>query len=124
MVEPAFALHLVLEISIPVRGRLDRCGIVGQVQSGQPLIRRNGSQTWLRADSAVDVFVLMSQAVIVAEGKQRTKLKLDSHGPARVVYFVLHDRRVLAPHHKNGLLDPETVDFKGENREWIEAELC
>src|SRR6266436_9674219 len=123
MIEPTFALHLALEVSIPVRGILDGRGVVRQVQSGQPLIRRNASQAGSRNDSAIDGVILMSQAVIIAEGEQRTKLKLDRAGFAGPQDFILHDRRVLALQHENGLLDLDTLNFKREDREWIEPEL-
>src|SRR5690242_18346747 len=119
MIEPAFAFRLVLEASIPVRCILYRRSVVGQVQSRQTRIRRKASHTGLRNGSAIEGIILTRQAVIVAEGKQRTKLQLDGAGFAGSLDFILHDRRVLALHHENGLLDPDTMNFKGEDREWI-----
>src|SRR5437016_12532320 len=65
----------------------------------------------------------MSQAVIIAESEQRAKLKEDCTGFAGALHFILHDCRVLALNHENGLLDMNTLNFKREDCEWLEAEL-
>ena len=93
------------------------------MQSGQPLIRRNTGQAGLRTDGAVDRAIFMSQAVIIAESEQRAKLKEDCTGFAGALHFILHDCRVLALNHENGLLDLNTLNFKREDWEWLEAEL-
>src|SRR5579864_6083815 len=93
------------------------------MQSGQPLIRRNTSQAGLRTDGAVDRAIFVSQAVIIAESEQGAKLKEDCTGFAGALHFILHDRRVLALNHENGLLDLNTLNFKREDGEWLEAEL-
>src|ERR1700757_1733541 len=93
------------------------------MQSVHPLIRRNTSQAGLRTDGAVDRAILMSEAVIVAEGEQRTQLKEDCTGFTSTLHFILHDCRVLALNHEDGLLDLNTLNFKREDGEWLEAEL-
>jgi hypothetical protein len=65
----------------------------------------------------------MSQAVIIAESEQRAKLKEDCTGFASALHFILHDCRVLPLNHENGLLDLNTLNFKREDGEWLEAEL-
>src|ERR1700757_5377087 len=93
------------------------------MQSVHPLIRRNTSQAGLRTDGAVHRAILMSEAVIIAEGEQRTQLKEHCTGVASALYFILHDCRVLALNHENGLLDLNTLNFKREDWEWLEAKL-
>ena len=40
-----------------------------------------------------------------------------------LLQFVLHHRAVLTLDHEHGLLDLDALDFVGEDRKWIKAEL-
>ena len=64
--------------------------------------------------------------MIVAECDQRPEFKPQTLGPFRMIVFlqlVLHDRAVLTLDHEHGLLDLDALDFVGEDRKWIKAEL-
>ena len=75
-VEPPLPFDGILKISIPVAIRIKLCVVMRKVQRGEIGIRLQGSDGFLCVHVPIDCAVLVSGAVIIAKGKQRSDLKL------------------------------------------------
>ena len=96
------------------------------MQRRQSLVRSEGRQSRTLFRVTIDGHIFMCGAVIVAECDQRPELKPQTVEPFRMIVFlqlILHHRAVLAMDHEHGLLDLDTLNFVGEVRKWIKAEL-
>src|SRR5260370_519373 len=91
------------------------------MQRWQSRIGRELRSARTHRDSGVQAIVLMRGGMVVAKREQRPDFEHTVRGAS--AQFVLHNRRVLALHHEDALLDLDAVHLVEEHRKWIETKL-
>src|SRR5215467_6771755 len=97
-----------------------------EVQAWQTLIGSDADKSVLLRDGSVDRTILMCRAVVVAKSDKRPQLEAQVLWRFRMIVFpqfVLDDCRVLAMDHEYRFLDLNALDFKSEDRKWVEPKL-